>query len=101
MLKICLVLIRHFNLAVKECLRKLNSALLDLPSNDARYEIEAQLDSLKLLSDLILSSDDRDELGMSEILFIVNVILPRTHNVRLQINSLRQYSTRARDYSTF
>ena len=48
---------------MKDSLKKLNSALLDLPTIEARYTVETELESLKLLSDLILSSEDSSELG--------------------------------------
>ncbi len=48
---------------MKEVLRKLNSALLDLPSADARSTVEEGLNNLQLLTDTILSTDDASELG--------------------------------------
>ena len=48
---------------MKEVLRKLNSALLDLPSADARSTVEEGLHNLQLLTDTVLSTEDAEELG--------------------------------------
>ncbi len=47
--------------AVKEVLRKLNSAVLDLP--DANALVEEGVRNLQLLTDTVLSIDDAAELG--------------------------------------
>ncbi len=81
---------------MREVLRKLNSALLDLPSANSRSTVEEGLHNLQLLTDTVLSTEDAAELG--EIFCYSVARYWNNEACGKQKNSVQLYSIKALDF---